>query len=89
MKNNRKRFFAFIGKIIVIKVILHLAVFCLALSVYSQSPGGSPPTYSRSLETALRTELFTTNTYSVLQRPEDRTRVKVSMTLLTVNDMVS
>ncbi|XP_078314818.1 acetylcholine receptor subunit beta-like [Crassostrea virginica] len=59
--------------------------FCLLSAVLCQIGGGSPPTYSRSLETALRTELFTG--YSVLQRPEDRMRVKVSLTLLTVNDM--
>lgn len=72
--------------IMIWRIIQLYIVLCLALSVSGQGPG-SPPTYSRSLETALRTELFTTNTYSVLQRPEDRTRVKVSMTLLTVNDM--
>ena len=68
-------------------IVLLITGFCLLSAVLCQIGGGSPPTYSRSLETALRTELFTG--YSVLQRPEDRMRVKVSLTLLTVNDMVT
>lgn len=46
------------------------------------------PTYSISLESALRTELFTTNNYEVLQRPEQKVVVRISMTILTINDLV-
>ncbi|XP_062605258.1 neuronal acetylcholine receptor subunit alpha-4-like [Saccostrea cucullata] len=48
---------------------------------------GPPPVYSRALETALRTELFETGNYSVLQRPNQRVNAKVSLTLLTVNEL--
>lgn len=47
-----------------------------------------PPTYSTDLEVALREELFITNNYSVLQRPSQKVFVKVSLTVLTVNDLV-
>ena len=55
-------------------------------------PGGfaanfSKPVYSRSLETNLRTELF--NNYEVLQRPEELVVVRISLTILTVNDLVN
>ena len=47
------------------------------------------PVYSTTLETALRKELFSSNSYEVLQRPEERVRVKISLTILTVNDLVN
>ncbi|KAK3093894.1 hypothetical protein FSP39_021544 [Pinctada imbricata] len=46
---------------------------------------GPPPPYSTDLETSLRDELFTN--YSVLQRPSALVNVRVSLTLLTINDM--
>ncbi|XP_062579396.1 neuronal acetylcholine receptor subunit alpha-2-like [Saccostrea cucullata] len=49
--------------------------------------GGTKPSYSRSLETSLRNELFTLGSYSELQRPQERMSVKVSLTVLTVNDL--
>lgn len=45
--------------------------------------------YSLSLETDLRTELFETNQYSPLQRPVLRVTTNVSLTILTVNELVS
>jgi hypothetical protein len=47
------------------------------------------PVYSTTLETALRKELFSSNSYEVLQRPEERVRVQISLTILTVNDLVN
>lgn len=49
----------------------------------------SRPFYSLSLETDLRTELFETNQYSPLQRPVLRVTTNVSLTILTVNELVS
>ena len=54
--------------------------------------GGVPPdrpVYSTTLETALRKELFSSNSYEVLQRPEERVQVKISLTILTVNNLVN
>ncbi|XP_052058231.1 acetylcholine receptor subunit delta-like [Mytilus californianus] len=45
------------------------------------------PSYSISLESELRTELFTTNEYEVLQRPEKNVVISISMTILTINDL--
>lgn len=45
------------------------------------------PAYSTTLETALRTELFTTKNYEVLQRPEQTVTVGISLTILTVNTL--
>lgn len=42
--------------------------------------------YSISLETALRTEIFTS--YSTAQRPAKQVLVNADLILLTVNDMV-
>jgi hypothetical protein len=58
--------------------------------VLSQKGGNPPPppTYSTDLEVALREELFITNNYSALQRPSQTVYVKVSLTVLTVNDLV-
>ena len=47
------------------------------------------PVYSTTLETALRKELFSSNSYEVLQRPEERVQVKISLTILTVNNLVN
>lgn len=44
------------------------------------------PAYSANLETFLRKELF--NTYEVLQRPQNQMFISMSLTILTVNDMV-
>ncbi|XP_061168928.1 neuronal acetylcholine receptor subunit alpha-2-like [Saccostrea echinata] len=66
--------------------------FCFIVAV-NCAPGGSgpgtstKPSYSRSLETSLRNELFTLGSYSELQRPQERMSVKVSLTVLTVNDL--
>ena len=46
-----------------------------------------PPPYSITLESDLRTELFTG--YSILQRPSKSVEVFVKFVLLTVNDLVS
>lgn len=51
--------------------------------------GGGGPVYSTSLETELRKEIFTTNSYEVLQRPQETVVVKISLTILTVNDLVN
>lgn len=45
------------------------------------------PVYSIALESQLREEIFTN--YSALQRPAKIVNVKVDLTLLTVNDLVS
>ncbi|CAG2188791.1 unnamed protein product [Mytilus edulis] len=49
-------------------------------------PGPDKPVYSTSLETSLRRELFTG--YEVLQRPRENVRIFISLTILTVNDLV-
>ena len=50
-------------------------------------PGPDKPVYSTSLETSLRRELFTG--YEVLQRPRENVRIFISLTILTVNDLVN
>lgn len=45
--------------------------------------------YSIGLETDLRRELFTDNNYSVLQRPSENVIIWMSLTILTVNDLVN
>lgn len=50
-------------------------------------PGPDKPEYSTSLETSLRRELFTG--YEVLQRPHENVRIFISLTILTVNDLVN
>ncbi|XP_060071390.1 neuronal acetylcholine receptor subunit alpha-6-like [Ylistrum balloti] len=65
-------------------------VLCVVLQfsdVQGPPPPGGPSPYSRALEETLRTELFTTNNYQVLQRPSERVEVQVSLSLLTVNDL--
>ena len=46
-----------------------------------------PPSYSIELEESLRSELFTN--YTVQQRPDQKVRVSVSFTILTINELVS
>jgi hypothetical protein len=48
-----------------------------------------PPSYSIGLETDLRRELFIDNNYSVLQRPSQNVIIWMSLTILTVNDLVN
>ena len=47
-----------------------------------------PRSYSIGLETDLRRELFIDNSYSVLQRPSENVIIWMSLTILTVNDLV-
>ncbi|XP_069118205.1 acetylcholine receptor subunit beta-type unc-29-like [Argopecten irradians] len=67
-------------------IILGLVLACVVTHVAAPPPAGPSP-YSRALEEALRTELFTTNGYQVLQRPAERVVVQVSLSLLTINDL--
>ncbi|XP_033733505.1 acetylcholine receptor subunit beta-type unc-29-like [Pecten maximus] len=68
-------------------VLLGLVVVtCVVTHVCCPPPGGPSP-YSRALEEALRTQIFTTDGYQVLQRPSERVIVQVSLSLLTVNDL--
>ncbi|XP_063428227.1 acetylcholine receptor subunit delta-like [Mytilus trossulus] len=64
----------------------HLTLYVLLALVFVPSSFGGP-TYSISLESALRAELFTTNNYEVLQRPEQKVVVRISITILTINDL--
>ena len=61
------------------------AVFSALLSAVSPLR----PAYSTALENALRNELFVDRNYSLLQRPSQQVDVRVSLTLLTVNELVS
>ena len=67
----------------VIKILKIFFLLSLAWSVPIQGP---PPTYSIELEESLRTELFTN--YTVQQRPKQKVGVALSLTILTVNDLV-
>ncbi|XP_033733503.1 acetylcholine receptor subunit beta-like [Pecten maximus] len=61
-----------------------LWVVVLCYTVQATIPG-VPPDYSTELESQLRTGLF--SEYEVLQRPSHTVHVKVSITLLTVNEL--
>ncbi|XP_033734954.1 neuronal acetylcholine receptor subunit alpha-5-like [Pecten maximus] len=50
-----------------------------------QLPLSPPPIYSKELETQLRNYLF--KDYNVLQRPNERVYINVSLSILTINDM--
>jgi hypothetical protein len=65
---------------------IFLYIFTTAYCV-TLSSGQGPPVYSIALESELRDELF--KNYSALQRPAKTVNVKVDLTLLTVNDLVS
>lgn len=41
------------------------------------------------METELRTELFVTNAYEVLQRPSQHNIISIGLTILTINGMVN
>ncbi|XP_060571964.1 neuronal acetylcholine receptor subunit beta-2-like [Ruditapes philippinarum] len=57
----------------------------LIVSVNIFQCSSSIPSYSKELETAVRTELFTD--YEVLQRPDERTFVSIGLNLVTINSL--
>ena len=60
---------------------------CNIVSVCCVQIQATPPSYSIELEERLRTELFTN--YTVQQRPDQKVHVSVSLTILTINELVS
>lgn len=64
-------------------IIIHLLI-----GVYDVScAGGNPPSYSTDLETQLRTNLYTTQNYEVLQRPSQTVTTNMQLNLLTINSL--
>ncbi|XP_021364866.1 neuronal acetylcholine receptor subunit beta-4-like [Mizuhopecten yessoensis] len=66
-----------------LKIILQSTLLANIAVVNGFRPPDIP--YSKELETQLRTELF--RNYSVLQRPEEKVMINVSLSILTINDM--
>lgn len=64
-------------------------LFYYLKGIWTKRRKASKPAYSTALETRLRKELFNTNEYEVLQRPEKRVKVKICLTILSVNDLVN
>lgn len=64
-----------------------MLLYCIS-GVYEVTGAGSPspPSYSTSLETQLRTQLYTG--YEVLQRPQQTVATNIQLNLLTINYLV-
>ncbi|KAJ8308725.1 hypothetical protein KUTeg_013599, partial [Tegillarca granosa] len=72
------------------KLFFFLFIRILVLTCFFHTSIGQPPpkpSYSKDLETALRTELFNISNYHVQQRPQKKVEVQVSLTLLTINEL--